>query len=110
MTNVYIQNEHINEERTVNKTWFNNKMYFKLYTYTEVFLIFFTALDSLETFDFLFPPCLDEGWPTLLIDTKFFLTFGFSLFSWFSFVTLFDLKDVKLVLSVLGLKKKKENY
>lgn len=83
-------------------------MYLKMYYYTYVFLIFFTTLGPLETIDFLFPLCSEEDWLTfILIDTTFFFTFGSSLFSWFLFDTLFDSDDVELVLSVLGLEKKR---
>jgi len=88
-------------------------MYLKMYNYRDVFLIFFTTLGPLETVDFLFSLCSEEDWLTfVLIDTKFFFTFGLSLFSWFLFDTLFDLDDVELVLSVLGLENKKQkiNY
>lgn len=77
-----------------------------MYNQTDVFLIFFTTFGPLKEFCFLFPLCLEEGWLTFLIDTKFFFTFGFSFFSWLLFDTAFDLVDdnVELVLSVLGLK------
>jgi len=84
-------------------------MYLKMYNYTDVFFDFFTTLGPLETIDFLFPLCSKEDWLTfILIDTKFFFTFGLSLFSWLLFDTLFDLDDTELVLSVLGLENKKQ--
>lgn len=64
---------------------------------------------SVELFNFLFFSSLDEDGLTFLIDTKFFFTFNFLLLSLLPFDTFFDFDGVELVLSVLGLKRRKQN-